>query len=122
MSLADTINDAARRIRGTDWREVADDVSDHAARRSRELSSDARSELARLRKQVEFLMRDRVRPALDDAADTISSYGREARHYASDGADRAVRVVRERPFLAIGIAAAAGVLAAYLAACTMRRD
>jgi ElaB/YqjD/DUF883 family membrane-anchored ribosome-binding protein len=73
-------------------------------------TEDARTELARLRAQVEKLMSERVTPALAGAADTAEDYARRARATIEHQADTVSSTVRERPLLAIGLAAVAGYL------------
>lgn len=72
------------------------------------MADDARTELARLRAQVERLMQERVTPALAGAADTAEDYARRARETIEEQADYISSTVRERPLLAIGVAAVAG--------------
>jgi ElaB/YqjD/DUF883 family membrane-anchored ribosome-binding protein len=71
-------------------------------------SGDAHAQIARLREQVETLMRDRVTPALTEAAGRAES----ALHGAADTVRGQVETVsgkvREQPLLAILIAAAVG--------------
>jgi ElaB/YqjD/DUF883 family membrane-anchored ribosome-binding protein len=71
-------------------------------------TGDATAQIARLREQVETLMRDRVSPAVAAAADRAQS----AMHVAADTTREQVEVlsgkVREQPLLAIGIAVAVG--------------
>jgi len=74
------------------------------------MADDARTELARLRAQVERLMQERVTPALAGAADTAEDYARRARDTIEEQADAISSTVRERPLLAVGIAAVAGYL------------
>jgi hypothetical protein len=71
-------------------------------------TSDATAQIARLREQVETLMRDRVSPAVAAAADRAQS----AMHGAADSMRGQAEVlsgkVREQPLLAILIAVAVG--------------
>ena len=71
-------------------------------------AADASEQIARLREQVESLMRDRVTPAVAAAADRAQS----AMHGAADTMRGQIETlsgkVREQPLLAIGIAVAAG--------------
>lgn len=71
-------------------------------------ADDAATQIARLREQVEALMKDRVTPALADAAGRAEA----AIHGASDTVREQVETVsgkvREQPLLAIAIAAAVG--------------
>lgn len=69
---------------------------------------DAHAQIARLREQVEALMRDRITPAVTEAAGRAES----AIHGAADTMREQVETVsgkvREQPLLAILIAAAVG--------------
>jgi ElaB/YqjD/DUF883 family membrane-anchored ribosome-binding protein len=71
-------------------------------------AEDATSQIARLREQVEALMRDRVTPAVAGAAGRAES----AMHTAADKmrgqAETVSSKVREQPLVAILIAAAVG--------------
>ena len=71
-------------------------------------TGDATAQIARLRDQVETLMKDRVTPAVAAAADRAQS----AMHGAADSMHGQVEVlsgkVREQPLLAIVIAVAVG--------------
>jgi ElaB/YqjD/DUF883 family membrane-anchored ribosome-binding protein len=74
----------------------------------RDMRDDTRAELARLRAQVAALMEDRVNPALSDAATRAGKVAKRARAYTEDGADAVSDRVRDRPLVAIGVAAAVG--------------
>ena len=71
---------------------------------------DATAQIARLREQVETLMRDRVAPAVADAAGRAES----AIYGAADSMRGQVETVsgkvREQPLIALAIAAAVGFL------------
>jgi ElaB/YqjD/DUF883 family membrane-anchored ribosome-binding protein len=71
-------------------------------------TGDATAQIARLREQVETLMRDRVTPVVAAAADRAQS----AMHGAADTMREQVETlsgkVREQPMLAILIAAVVG--------------
>ena len=71
---------------------------------------DPKEEIARLRGQVEQLMRDRVTPAVADAAGRAEEAVYQARDYAQAKVDRVARSVRERPLTALAIAAGVGYL------------
>ena len=86
----------------------ARDLRDQAVASASKESDDAKDELARLRAQVERLMQDRVTPVLADAADTVQDYALRARTTIEDQADALSDTVRERPLVAVAIAAAAG--------------
>ena len=89
-----------------DMRDMREDMATSGTR----LEEDARTELARLRAQVERLMQDRVTPALGSAADTAEDYARRARETLEENAGALSDTVRERPLLAIGVAAIGGWL------------
>ena len=71
-------------------------------------SEDAHVQIARLREQVESLMRDRVTPAMAD----VAGRAEHAVHVAADSvrgqAEMVTTKVREQPLLALLIAAAVG--------------
>ena len=81
---------------------MADAMSDKA--------NDARDQIAKLREQVEVLMRDRVSPAISDAADRASSTARAAADMAQDQAEALSGHVREQPLMALLVAAGVGYL------------
>jgi ElaB/YqjD/DUF883 family membrane-anchored ribosome-binding protein len=69
---------------------------------------DPKEEIARLRVQVEQLMRDRVTPAVADAAGRAEEAAYQARDYAQAKVESVVRSVRDRPLTALAIAAGVG--------------
>jgi ElaB/YqjD/DUF883 family membrane-anchored ribosome-binding protein len=71
-------------------------------------AQDTHVQIARLREQVEALMKDRVTPALADAAGRAESAVYGAAGVVRDQADAVSGKVREQPLLAILIAAAVG--------------
>jgi ElaB/YqjD/DUF883 family membrane-anchored ribosome-binding protein len=71
-------------------------------------AQDTHVQIARLREQVEALMKDRVAPALADAAGRAESAVYGAAGVVRDQADAVSGKVREQPLLAILIAAAVG--------------
>ncbi len=77
-------------------------------------ANDAAAEIARLREQVEMLMRDRVTPvfgaALSTAENAAKAAGDEVRHQAARLGD----TVQEKPLAALAVAAAAGFMLASL--------
>jgi ElaB/YqjD/DUF883 family membrane-anchored ribosome-binding protein len=85
-------------------------LRDQAVASGERLTDDARAELARLRAQVERLMEERVTPALGSAADTVEDYTRRARETIEDNAYAVADTVRERPLVAIAVAAIGGYL------------
>jgi len=81
---------------------MADSMSDK--------TNDAREQIAKLREQVEMLMRDRVTPALADAAGRAETTARQAADIARHQAEAISGQVREQPFVAILVAAGLGYL------------
>ena len=69
---------------------------------------DAHAQIARLREQVETLMRDRVTPAITEAAGRAESALHGAADTMREQVDTVTGKVREQPLLAILIAAAVG--------------
>ncbi|MGC1410941.1 MAG: hypothetical protein WA864_18590 [Acetobacteraceae bacterium] len=71
-------------------------------------TEDTRVQIARLREQVEALMRDRVTPAMAD----VAGRAEHAVHVAADSVrgqtEMVTAKVREQPLLAVLIAAAVG--------------
>ncbi|GGC27536.1 hypothetical protein GCM10011504_02130 [Siccirubricoccus deserti] len=89
-----------------DAKVLKEQAKDSAAR----VSDDAREELAKLRAQVERLMSERVTPALAGAADQVQDYADRARASIEHQADALSDTVRERPLMAIAVAAVGGYL------------
>lgn len=73
-------------------------------------TADALTQIARLRAQVEALMRDRIGPAVSGAASRVESVAHEAGVAARAGSDELAGVVRQQPLTAVLIAAAMGFL------------
>jgi len=73
-------------------------------------TEDATTQIARLREQVEALMKDRVTPALTDAAGRAESAVYGAAGAVREQAEAVSGKVREQPLLAVLIAAAIGYL------------
>jgi ElaB/YqjD/DUF883 family membrane-anchored ribosome-binding protein len=73
-------------------------------------ANDAKEQIARLREQVEMLMRDRVTPTLADAAGRVEGYARSAQDLAREQAEALTGRVREQPLIAILVAAGVGYL------------
>jgi ElaB/YqjD/DUF883 family membrane-anchored ribosome-binding protein len=73
-------------------------------------ADDAMAQIARLREQVEALMRERLGPAVESVTERVE----EAAHDAADSvrvrAEALAGLVREQPLTAVGIAAAIGFL------------
>jgi len=73
-------------------------------------ANDAREQIRQLRDQVDALMRDRVTPALSDAAGRAEELARQAQHVAQERVEQVSNQVREMPLTSVLIAAAAGYL------------
>jgi ElaB/YqjD/DUF883 family membrane-anchored ribosome-binding protein len=73
-----------------------------------DMTEDATTQIARLREQVEALMKDRVTPAVAEVAGRAESAVYSAAGAVRDQADVVSGKVREQPLLAVLIAAAAG--------------
>jgi ElaB/YqjD/DUF883 family membrane-anchored ribosome-binding protein len=71
-------------------------------------SEDAHVQIARLREQVEALMKDRVTPAVADAAGRAESAVYGAAGAVRDQAEMVSGKVREQPLLAVLLAAGIG--------------
>ena len=71
-------------------------------------TEDAASQISRLRDQVETLMRDRVTPAVSDAAGRAQSAMNDAAGVVRDQAQVVSGKVREQPLVAVLVAAGIG--------------
>ena len=71
-------------------------------------AEDATAQIARLREQVETLMKDRVTPVVADAAGRAESAIHDAASAVRGQAEAVSGKVREQPLLAVLIAAAVG--------------
>jgi ElaB/YqjD/DUF883 family membrane-anchored ribosome-binding protein len=78
------------------------------ANEARGKMDDAQAQIARLREQVEVLMRDRVTPAMADFAGRAETAVTSARGAVRDQAQVVSGRVKEQPLIAIMIAAAVG--------------
>jgi len=78
--------------------------------RTSETGADAREQIRQLREQVDSLMRERVSPAVSEAASRAQEYARQAREVAEDQTKAFTDRVREMPIASVLIAAAAGFL------------
>jgi ElaB/YqjD/DUF883 family membrane-anchored ribosome-binding protein len=75
---------------------------------TRDKLDDARAQIARLRDQVEALMKDRVTPAVADFAGRAESAAHTASDALRDQAQAMSGRVKEQPLIALMIAAAVG--------------
>jgi len=73
-------------------------------------AEDAMSQLARLREQVETLMREKAAPAIGAAAQRMEGAAEDAAEVVRGKADALASVVRDKPLTAIFIALALGFL------------
>jgi ElaB/YqjD/DUF883 family membrane-anchored ribosome-binding protein len=73
-------------------------------------AEDANAQIARLREQVEALMKDRITPAVADAAGRAESAVYGAADSVREQMENVSGRVREQPLLAILIAAAVGYI------------
>ena len=76
----------------------------------RDWTEDMPGEISRLRGEVERLMRERMSPALSDAADTAGDYAQRAKDVAVRQGEQAAAVVRENPLVTVGLVAAVAFL------------
>lgn len=90
--------------------EMRNEMREEMATTANRLPEDAHAELARLRAQVERLMQDRVTPALGSAAATAEDVARRARATIEENAGALSATVRDRPLMAVGLAALGGWL------------
>ena len=73
-------------------------------------TQDAKEQIARLREQVEMLMRDRITPTLADVAGRAERSARDAQDLAREQAEALSGRVRERPLVSILVAIGVGYL------------
>ena len=71
-------------------------------------ADDTAAQIARLREQIETLMKERVSPTVAEAAGTAASTIHDATDAVRKEAEAVAGKVREQPLLAILIAAAVG--------------
>ncbi len=76
----------------------------------RDWTEDMPGEISRLRGEVERLMRDRVSPALSDAADAAGGYAQRAKDVAVRQGEQAAAVVKDNPLITVGLVAAVAFL------------
>jgi len=73
-------------------------------------AEDAMAQITRLREQVETLMRDRVSPAMGEAAERVEAAAHDSADVMRGRANVLAGAVRSQPLAAIGIAAVVGFL------------
>jgi ElaB/YqjD/DUF883 family membrane-anchored ribosome-binding protein len=73
-------------------------------------AEDAMAQIVRLREQVETLMRDKVTPAMGDAAERVGAAAHDAADVMRSRADVLAGAVRSQPLTAVCIAAVVGFL------------
>jgi ElaB/YqjD/DUF883 family membrane-anchored ribosome-binding protein len=69
---------------------------------------DPNERIAQLRSQVEELMRERVAPAMGDAAARAGEAAQQAKDFAEAQVDTVEKTIRERPLTALAIAVGVG--------------
>jgi len=77
-------------------------------------ADQAQAEIAALRAKVEMLMHDRVTPALAHAAEQGAAAATAASDSVRAQAEHLGQTVRERPFMALGVAALTGFVIAQM--------
>ena len=77
---------------------------------AREWTDDMQGELSRLRGEVDRLLRERVSPALSEAADTAGDYAQRAKDVAVRQGEQAAAVVKDNPLVTVGLVAAVAFL------------
>lgn len=82
--------------------------SEKAAEKTQEFAEDTSAQIARLREQVEALMKDRVTPALSDLAGRAGGYYNAASGTVRGQAAAMSGQVKENPLTAVLIAAGIG--------------
>jgi ElaB/YqjD/DUF883 family membrane-anchored ribosome-binding protein len=73
-------------------------------------AEDAMTQIARLREQVETLMREKAVPAMEAAAERMDHAAHDAADAVRGKADAFAGVVREKPLIAVVVAVALGFL------------
>lgn len=73
-------------------------------------ADDAMTQIARLRDQVESLMREKAAPAMEAAAERMGEAANDAADAMRGRADALAGVVRDKPLIAVCIAVAIGFL------------
>lgn len=84
----------------------------------RDWSDDVQGELAHLRDEVDRLAEEPIASVLAGAAATVEDYAQQARNVIAGQAEQVSAMIKERPLIAIGLAAALGYLVGRLSAGT----
>jgi ElaB/YqjD/DUF883 family membrane-anchored ribosome-binding protein len=125
-NAAQTMKDTAGGLAGEARTHIAGAVRE-TADRARESLDDAKEgahtmaetasdELAKLREKVESLLRDKVTPAIANAAEAAEGYARDAKTAVTGQAERAAETVKAHPLVAVSIIAALGFVIGRLSA------
>jgi uncharacterized protein YjbJ (UPF0337 family) len=85
---------------------------------ARDWGDDAQGELAHLRDEVDRLAQEPIAPVVAGAAATIEDYTQQARDTLAGQAEQVSALIKGRPLIAIGLAAAVGYLIGRLSAGT----
>ena len=85
-----------------------------ATDRIEDIAQDTREQIAHLRRQVDSLVNDRMRPALNEAAGRAEEFARHATDYTREQAERLSGQVRTRPLSSVVVAAVLGFVAGRL--------
>ena len=85
-----------------------------ATDRIEDIAQDTREQIAQLRRQVDSLVNERVRPALADAAGRAEDIARHATDYTREQAERLSGQVRSRPLSSVVVAACLGFVVGRL--------
>lgn len=112
--------EAKRHIAGA-ARETADQTRDAAGtlkEKAENLGESAADEMATLREKVEALLKDKVTPAIANAAEAAGGYARDAKAAVAGQAERAADTVKEHPLIAVAAIAALGFAIGRLTAPT----
>jgi ElaB/YqjD/DUF883 family membrane-anchored ribosome-binding protein len=85
-------------------------AKDTAAEGAADQADDAMSQIARLRAQMDTLIRDKVNPAIETTTERVEAAARDAAELMRERSDAVAATVREHPLTSVLIAAAIGFL------------
>ncbi len=105
------IADAVRET-GDEAREAAG----NAREKAEDLAESTSDEIAKLREKVEGLLREKVTPAIANAAEAAGVYARDAKAAVAGQAERAADTVKAHPLVAVTAIAALGFVIGRLTA------